>query len=60
MQKDNIIRAIPLTDIFEFIMTREPTEKELEKILSYGFMFMSKVVTINGTYYTFRRRHYEF
>ena len=60
MQDNNIVKAIPLTDIFEFTMTKEPTEEELEKILSYGFMSMSKVVTINGTYYTFRRRHYEF
>ena len=59
MQEDNIIKAIPLTDVLEFTMTIEPTEEELEKILACGFMFMSKVVTINGTYYTFRRRHYE-
>lgn len=60
MQEDNIIKAIPLKDILEFTMTREPTEKELEIILSCGFMSISKVVTINGAYYTFRRRHYEF
>lgn len=62
MQDNNIIEAIPLTDMSEFTMTREPSEEELEKILSYGFMYMSKVVTINdGTYYTFRRRKfYEF
>ncbi len=54
-QEDNIIKAIPLTDIFEFTMTTEPTIEELEKILSCGFVFMSEIVTINGTYYTFRR-----
>lgn len=57
MRKDNIIKAIPLTDIFEFTMTIEPTEEELEKIFSYDFMLISKIVTINGAYYTFRRRH---
>ena len=60
MQEDNIVEAIPLTDIVEFTLTKEPTEEELEIILSYGFMFMSKIVTINGTYYTFRRKHYEY
>jgi hypothetical protein len=62
MQEDNIIKAIPylLTDVSEFTLTKEPTEEELEIILSYGFMFMSKIVTTNGTYYTFRRRYYEY
>ena len=60
MQEDNIVEAIPLTDIVEFTLTKEPTEEELEIILSYGFMFMSKIVTINGTYYTFRRKRYEY
>lgn len=60
MQDNNIVKAILLEDVLEFTMTIEPTEEKLEIIFSHGFMFMSKVVTINGTYYTFRRRHYEF
>ncbi len=59
MQKNNIVEAIPLTDVSSFTMIKEPTEKELEMILSHGFMFISKIVTINGTYYTFRRKYYE-
>ena len=56
---NNIVKAIPLEDVSEFTMTTEPTKEELEKILSYGFVFISKVVTTNGAYYTFRRKYYE-
>lgn len=56
---NNIVKAIPLEDVFEFTMTVELTEEELEIIFSYGFRFISEVATINGTYYTFRRKHHE-
>ena len=53
---NNIVKAIPLEDIAEFTMTIEPTEEELEIIFSHGFRLISEVATINGTYYTFRRK----
>ena len=56
MQKDNIVEAIPLTDIFEFTMTIEPTEEELNIIYSYGFFLTEDFVQDNHIYYTFRRR----
>jgi hypothetical protein len=57
MQEDNIIKAIPLTDIFEFTIQKEAmTQEELNIIYSYGFFLTEDFVQDNHIYYTFRRR----
>ena len=58
MQNNNIIKAIPLEDVFKFIMTIEPTEKELNIIHSHGFFLAEYFIQDNCIYYTFKRRRY--
>lgn len=58
MQEDNIIKTIPLTDIFEFTMATEPTKEELNIIHSCGFFMTEYFTQDNCMYYTFRRRNH--
>ena len=58
-QEDNIIEAIPLTDIVEFTIQKEAmTQEELNIIHSYGFFLTEYFTQDNHIYYTFRRRYY--
>ena len=61
MQEDNIIKAIPLTDIFEFTIRKEAimTQERLNIIHSYGFFLIDSFIQDNYVYYTFRKRYYE-
>ena len=59
MKNNNIVKVIPLEDVFEFTMTIEPTEEELNIICSYGFFLVGYFTQDNCTYYTFRKREYE-
>lgn len=56
---NNIVKAIPLKNVSEFIMTIEPTEEELNIIHSHGFFLTEYFTQDNCIYYTFRRRYYE-
>jgi len=60
MQEDNIVKAIPLTDIAEFTIQKEAiTQEKLNIIRSYGFFVAECFIQDNYIYYTFRRRYYE-
>ena len=50
----NIIKAIPLEDVFEFTMTK-PTKEELNIIHSYGFFLKECFIQDNCVYFTFRK-----
>ena len=57
MQEDNIVEAIPLTDLVEFSIQKEVmTQEELNIIHSYGFSLVGYFIQNNYIYYTFRRR----
>ena len=59
MQDNNIIKAIPLTDIVEFTIQKEAmTQEELNIIHSYGFFLTEYFTQNNCMYYTFRRGYY--
>lgn len=55
---NDIVKAIPLEDVSEFTMTIEPTEEELEIILSHGFFLTEYFIQDNCIYYTFRRKYH--
>lgn len=60
MQKNNIVKAISLEDVFEFSMQKEAmTQEELNIIYSYGFFLLGYFVQNNYVYYTFRRKNSE-
>lgn len=48
--EDNIVYAIPLEDIYEFVMTELPSESELKTIYEYNFVLNE--ITEDG-YYVF-------
>lgn len=52
--RGNIIKVVPLEDVFEFTMTK-PTEEELNIIYSYGFFLKEHFIQNNCIYYTFRK-----
>lgn len=55
-QEDNIVNAIPLTDVFEFtIQKEEMTQEELNIIHSCDFFLKEYFIQNNYIYYTFRR-----
>jgi hypothetical protein len=56
MQKDNIISAISLEDVYEFtIMKKAITQEMLNIIHSYGFILMEYWSENGYMFYTFRR-----
>lgn len=52
----NIIKAIPLEDVFEFTMIK-PTKEELNIIHSYGFFLKEYFIQDNYIYYTFKKEY---
>lgn len=56
MQEDNIVEAIPLTDIVEFTIQKEAmTQEELNIIHAYGFPLINYFIQNNYIYYTFKK-----
>ena len=59
MQDNNIVEAIPLTDLVEFSIQKEVmTQEELNMIHSHGFSLVEYFIQDNYIYYTFRRNYY--
>lgn len=55
-QDNNTVRVVPLTDVFEFTMTTEPTKEELNILHSYGFFLKVYFIQDNCKYYIFRKK----